>query len=234
VIEATWPNESLLLSARGGVRQAVAVLAHVARPAALYMMRCSRTPGVRQVEPLPMKMKVRVCSAIVVAISTLVWPHVVRAQRTSDSLEIGVGRVGLLSVGIDVDSLYSLVGRYRTRLVDLFGEGVFGPALEIRLGSDSRVTMLAHIGASRCGHLVSGIDVYDPHYRTRSGLHVGSTLGAVRAQQTVQLSSEEGARAMVPSLGLVFELSSDRFVDSTRVVAVRVGSAPGASPCAGR
>ncbi len=36
-------NEPLLLAARGGVRQAVAVLAHAARPAALYMMRCSRT-----------------------------------------------------------------------------------------------------------------------------------------------------------------------------------------------
>ena len=35
-------NEPLLLAARGGVRQAVAVLAHVARSVALYMMRCSR------------------------------------------------------------------------------------------------------------------------------------------------------------------------------------------------
>ena len=36
-------NETLLLTAPCGVRQAVAVLAHVARPAALYLMRCSRT-----------------------------------------------------------------------------------------------------------------------------------------------------------------------------------------------
>jgi hypothetical protein len=35
----------LLLAALGGVRQAVAVLAHVARPAALCWMRCSRTLG---------------------------------------------------------------------------------------------------------------------------------------------------------------------------------------------
>ena len=41
-----WSNETLLLAARGGERQAVAVLAHGARPAALYLMRCSRTPGV--------------------------------------------------------------------------------------------------------------------------------------------------------------------------------------------
>ena len=36
-------NETLLLTAPCGVRQAVAVLAHVARPAALYLMRGSRT-----------------------------------------------------------------------------------------------------------------------------------------------------------------------------------------------
>jgi len=36
-------NGTLLLSARCGVRQAVAVLAHVARPAAFCWIRCSRT-----------------------------------------------------------------------------------------------------------------------------------------------------------------------------------------------
>ena len=39
-------NETLLLAARVGVRQAGAVLAHVARPAAFCWMRCSRTHGV--------------------------------------------------------------------------------------------------------------------------------------------------------------------------------------------
>ena len=36
-------NEPLLLAALFGVRQAGAVLAHVARPAAFCLMRCSRT-----------------------------------------------------------------------------------------------------------------------------------------------------------------------------------------------
>jgi len=40
-------NETLLLTARGGARQAVAVLAHVTRPAAVCLMRCSRTSGVK-------------------------------------------------------------------------------------------------------------------------------------------------------------------------------------------
>jgi hypothetical protein len=43
-------NEALLLTARCGVRQAVAVLAHVARPAAFYWRRCSRTQGVMRIE----------------------------------------------------------------------------------------------------------------------------------------------------------------------------------------
>ncbi|WP_353269025.1 hypothetical protein, partial [Gemmatimonas sp.] len=42
-VAALRSNETLLLTAPCGVRQAVAVLAHVARPAALYLMRCSRT-----------------------------------------------------------------------------------------------------------------------------------------------------------------------------------------------
>jgi hypothetical protein len=44
-------NETLLLAARGGVRQVVAVLAHVARPAAFCWMRCSRTLGVSLTRP---------------------------------------------------------------------------------------------------------------------------------------------------------------------------------------
>ena len=43
VIALPASNETLLLAARGSVRQAVAVLAHVARPAAFRWMRCSRT-----------------------------------------------------------------------------------------------------------------------------------------------------------------------------------------------
>lgn len=38
-------NDALLLTARFGVRQAGGALAHVARPAAFYLMRCSRTLG---------------------------------------------------------------------------------------------------------------------------------------------------------------------------------------------
>ena len=44
-------NETLLLAARVGVRQAGAVLAHVARPAAFCWMRCSRTQGVTRRRP---------------------------------------------------------------------------------------------------------------------------------------------------------------------------------------
>ena len=45
-------NETLLLTARRGVRQAVAVLAHVARPAAFYWARCSRTRALGRSAPL--------------------------------------------------------------------------------------------------------------------------------------------------------------------------------------
>lgn len=40
--DTTWANETLLLAARFGARQAGAALTHGARPAAFYWMRCSR------------------------------------------------------------------------------------------------------------------------------------------------------------------------------------------------
>jgi hypothetical protein len=47
-LQASLPNETLLLAAQCSVRQAVAVLAHVARPAALCLMSCRCTQGVRR------------------------------------------------------------------------------------------------------------------------------------------------------------------------------------------
>lgn len=112
--------------------------------------------------------KARVVAALVVMLATLLWPQDTRAQVLSDSLAIESGRVGKITLGISIDSLYSLVGRERTRFVDLFLEGFFAPALEIRLEPDSGLTLLAHVGASSCGHFVSMIHVHDPRYRTHN------------------------------------------------------------------
>lgn len=45
-VQTTVSNGALLPTAPAGVRQAVAVLAHAARPAASSLMRCSRSRGV--------------------------------------------------------------------------------------------------------------------------------------------------------------------------------------------
>lgn len=47
------PNGTLLLAAQDGVRQAGAALAHVARPAAFCLMRCSRALSVRPIRRPP-------------------------------------------------------------------------------------------------------------------------------------------------------------------------------------
>src|SRR5690349_563229 len=52
--------------------------------------------------------------------------------QTSAEFQLAPGRAGRLEVGMPVDDVYRLVGRERTRLIDLHREGMFEPALEVR------------------------------------------------------------------------------------------------------
>lgn len=143
------------------------------------------------------------CAAAMLFVS----PNLLSAQ--SDSLQIQADRVGRVIMGMSIDSLYQVVGRERTRLVDRFREGLFDPVLEIRLGSPaSAPTMIAELLLSACGARVGRIEVYAPRYRTASGLHVGSTLAEVQRQHSVQISNEEGLRAYSASLPFTFELTN--------------------------
>ena len=62
-----------------------------------------------------------------------------------------------------VDEIYQLFGRDHARLVDLFKEGMFSPALEITLpGSAVAPALVADIRETPCpGFAVWGIDVRD-------------------------------------------------------------------------
>lgn len=145
-------------------------------------------------------------SLLCAAAALLASPALLVAQP--DSLRILDDRVGSVIVGMSIDSLYRAVGRERTRLIDRFREGLFDPALEIRLGSPaSPPTMIAEVLFSPCGARVGRIEVYDPQYHTASGLHVGSTLAEVQRQHPVSISNEEGLRAYSAMLPFTFELA---------------------------
>lgn len=143
-------------------------------------------------------------------VGCLVASNIVRAQSSRDSLIIRAGRVGDLVAGTSIDSLYLQFPRPRTRLVDRRGEGLFDPVIEIRRAtSDKLPSLIVEVASSRCGHRVGRITVVDARFRTESGLHVGSTLDAVRRQLPISLSHEEGLHAISASPALTFDLADD-------------------------
>jgi len=85
-------------------------------------------------------------------------------------------RAGKLQMGMSVNQVYDLY-EDRTRLVDLWLEGEFAPALEIRTGKDKSHLVIASLSD---GWTVCGIEVKDPRFRTAHGIGVGSSLGDVR------------------------------------------------------
>ncbi len=156
-----------------------------------------------------------------------ILPSLLAGQPPTDTLLIGDGRIGNVIMGMSIDSLYRTVRRERTRLIDRFREGLFDPAIEIRLVQPSaRPTVLAHVTMSKCGLVIGRIEVYDPRFKTASGLHVGSTLADVRKQHPVKISNEEGLRAYSDDLPMTFELAGDHPTAKVHAIAVVRTSAP--------
>jgi len=132
------------------------------------------------------------------------------------------GRAGIFELGATVDEVYRLVGRERVRLVDVFGEGHFTPAIEIRLlGAKVAPSIVAHISEFPCSEwAIYGITVLDPRFRTSEGIGVGSTVGELRRTYDVRFSREEGHSVVVPSLKMTFAVGGVSFEDSVRVTSV--------------
>ena len=154
------------------------------------------------------------------AIVTLAVPSPSAGQ--ANEWLISGSRVGKAAIGMSVDALYSVYGRDNVRLVDLFGEGMFNPALQIYLpfeqGAPALVASIAHV----CGQFrVSAVAVHSARYRTADGVGVGSTVAEVRRHYPdARASREEGPSLIVPALKLTFALGDDAFADAARVMKV--------------
>jgi hypothetical protein len=170
--------------------------------------------------------------ALIAAALVAVWTFTAApaAQTAPPDVLLSMGKAGPIEVGMPVDDLYRAVGRSRVRLVDLFREGMFDPALEIRLaGASGPPSIVAPFREWPClVASVQGIFVHDPKFRTSEGLGVGSTLGQLRHRYEVRLSSEEGPHAWVERLRMNFRLESGSGSDAVRIRSIWIPGDPAA------
>jgi hypothetical protein len=125
-------------------------------------------------------------------------------------------KAGLIEIGMSVDALYSRYKRKSTKLVDLYIEGMFSPALEIYLNDkeeETKYSLVAEIGWGSSSHtnsgfIVSRIQVYDEVFKTEKGIAVGSSLGELRNHYKVNWIEfgEGGLIARINELDMSFVL----------------------------
>lgn len=154
---------------------------------------------------------------IVVALCLLAW-GTTRAQ--SDDWLVTQTRAGKIRLGMRVDDLYNAYGKENVRLVDLYAEGIFTPAMQVFETPASDDPIAEAQIQQICGQFrVITIHVLGPPFRTREGLGVGSTVSEVRKR----FPDAKVNREVMPSLlsdkaQMSFVTSDDKFTDSTRII----------------
>jgi hypothetical protein len=162
-------------------------------------------------------------------------------QSPSSEYLLATGRAGRIEVGTSVDEVYRIFGRANVNLVAEFKEGMFSPALKIKLrGSTATAALSVDIREWPCGEFsVQGIDIRDARFRTKDGFGVGSLAGDLRRAHPFQMSEgEEGSHAaVIEALQMSFSLTRQGPVDQQRVTSVWIWSDPEAvrkKRCPGR
>jgi hypothetical protein len=173
------------------------------------------------------------CVFMIIAPTAFTFSGAPQKQLTKDTaFLLESGKAGSFEVGATADEIYSLAGRDNVRLVPLFKEGMFEPALEVQLtGSSTRPSMVARIREWPCAQFsVWGLEVRDRRFRTREGIGIGSTLGELRRHYKVEMGGIESGNssAIVPSMmNISFVLDAiDAPGDLSKVKSIWMSSDP--------
>ena len=159
----------------------------------------------------------RICLACVAAVA--VFARIGAWAQPDGRFLLTPGKAGVIEVGLAVDDLYGIVGRENTRLVDLFSEGMFQPALEVNIpGAATVPSLVLPVREWPCAIFsVQGIEVRDPRFRTWDGIGVGSTLGQLQRVYSARLGSAEVPYAWIETLRMTFQLDNDSGAPDVRI-----------------
>jgi hypothetical protein len=157
----------------------------------------------------------RFACAAVLALATLPQPR----QVIPKEFLLSPGRAGQFEIGEPFDEVYQTVGKDNTTLIDTFKEGLFSPALEMRLPSaPTSPSIIADIREFPCpGFAIWGMEIRDPRFRTSEGLGVGSTVADLRRAYSTESSRAEGEHVIVRSIQLSFNTSGSSTDDRSVV-----------------
>ena len=166
------------------------------------------------------------CIAMLVLLTAQLRP----TGQPSPEFQLAPGKAGRLEVGLPVDEVYRIVGRERARLIDLYREGMFDPALEIRLeGAAVQPAITVPVREWPCiAWSVQGLIVRDPRFRTAEGIGVGSTLAEVAKAYKVTVSNTEGPHAWAEAVRMAFRLDDASLAPTARVNSVWLPGDPAA------
>jgi hypothetical protein len=140
-------------------------------------------------------------------ISFLFISSLALAQKAQPTFLLEQHKAGNLTTGTDVDSLYIIYGKQNTKIIDLYLEGMFSPAIEIYIGriESNSPSLVAELQ----GRKVYRINVYDERFKTQDGIGIGSTLQELKKHYKIQFLSGEGNFiAHVSELSMSFILDS--------------------------